>query len=128
MDIYGIRNYINVLENEIRYLENLRIDYQNMNNQINRAVSELSAAYNSMENAKNQLMKSYQSETGNKKALEFEQQATKIDELISKLRDNILATSNIEIKSIDLKVEDRQSELSRKRVQLQEELNKGRSN
>lgn len=128
MDIDGIRNNINVLENEIRYLGTLRIDYQNMNNQINRAISELSAAYNSMENAKNQLMQSYQSKTGSKKAIEFEQQATKINELISKLRDNILATSNIDIKSIDSKMEDRQGELSRKRVQLQEELNKRKSN
>ena len=126
--INEIQNSIDVLENEIRNLGSLRIDYQNMNNQINKAISELSAAYNSMENAKNQLMKSYQSKTGSKKALEFKEQATKINELISKLRDNILATSNVEIKSIDSKVEDRQSELSRKRVQLQEELNKGKRN
>ena len=47
--INEIQNSIDVLENEIRNLGSLRIDYQNMNNQINKAISELSAAYNSME-------------------------------------------------------------------------------
>lgn len=127
MGVSEIQSSINNLNNKVKSLGNLKIDYQNMNNQINKVITELSAAYISMDIAKIKFSESYQSETANKKVKDFEEQETKINELIEKLRNEILVESNRRITSINSDIQQTQQSISTKNRELQAELNKDKS-
>ena len=124
MSVYEIQSDINSLNSQIRGLGNSRTNYQNMNNQINQAITELSTAYNYIVNARNQLSQNYSSEAANKKVEELRVVADDINALISKLRDQILAESNRRITSIGNQIQGKQDEVLRKNRELQEEKNK----
>ena len=124
MSVYEIQSDINSLNSQIRGLGNSRTNYQNMNNQINQAITELSTAYNYIVNARNQLSQNYSSEEANKKVEELRVAADDINALISKLRDQILAESNRRITSIGNQIQGKQDEVLRKNRELQEEKNK----
>ena len=124
MSVYEIQSDINSLNSQIRGLGNSRTKYQNMNNQINQAITELSTAYNYIVNARNQLPQNYSSEAANKKVEELRVAADDINALISKLRDQILAESNRRITSIGNQIQGKQDEVLRKNRELQEEKNK----
>lgn len=124
MSVYEIQSDINSLNSQIRGLGNSRTNYQNMNNQINQAITELSTAYNYIVNARNQLPQNYSSEAANKKVEELRVAADDINALISKLRDQILAESNRRITSIGNQIQGKQDEVLRKNRELQEEKNK----
>ncbi len=124
MSVYEIQSDINSLNSQIRGLGNSRTNYQNMNNQINQAITELSTAYNYIVNARNQLSQNYSSEAANKKVEELRVAADDINALISKLRDQILAESNRRITSIGNQIQGKQDEVLRKNRELQEEKNK----
>lgn len=124
MSVYEIQSDINNLNSQIRGLGNSRTNYQNMNNQINQAITELSTAYNYIVNARNQLSENYSSDVANKKVEELRVVADDINALISKLRDQILAESNRKIKSIGNQIQGKQNEVLRKNIELQEEKNK----
>ena len=101
MGVAEIQSSIDNLNSQVRGLGNLKTDYQNMNNQINEAIKELSASYNSIIEAKNKLSQNYSSETANNKLKDLEEEANKINNLIKKLRDEILAESNRKISTIN---------------------------
>ena len=124
MSVYEIKSDINNLNSQIRGLGNSITNYQNMNNQINQAITELSTAYNYIVNARNQLSENYSSEVANKKVEELRVVADDINALISKLRDQILAESNRKITSIGNQIQGKQNEVLRKNIELQEEKNK----
>lgn len=124
MSVYEIQSDINSLNSQIRGLGNSRTNYQNMNNQINQAITELSTSYNYIVNAKNQLSQNYSSEAANKKVEELRVAADDINSLISKLRDQILAESNRRISAIGNQIQGKQNEVLRKNRELQEERNK----
>lgn len=124
MSVYEIQSDINNLNSQIRGLGNSRTNYQNMNNQINQAITELSTAYNYIVNARNQLSENYSSDVANKKVEELRVVADDINALISKLRDQILAESNRKITSIGNQIQGKQNEVLRKNIELQEEKNK----
>lgn len=124
MSVYEIQSDINNLNSQIRGLGNSITNYQNMNNQINQAITELSTAYNYIVNARNQLSENYSSEVANKKVEELRVVADDINALISKLRDQILAESNRKITSIGNQIQGKQNEVLRKNIELQEEKNK----
>lgn len=124
MSVYEIQSDINNLNSQIRGLGNSRTNYQNMNNQINQAITELSTAYNYIVNARNQLSENYSSDVANKKVEELRVVADDINALISKLRDQILAESNRKIISIGNQIQGKQNEVLRKNIELQEEKNK----
>ena len=124
MSVYEIQSDINSLNSQIRGLGNSRTNYQNMNNQINQAITELSTAYNYIVNARKRLSENYSSEAANKKVEELRGVADDINALISKLRDQILAESNRKITSIGNQIQGKQNEVLRKNIELQEERNK----
>jgi len=124
LSVYEIQSDINNLNSQIRGLGNSRTNYQNMNNQINQAITELSTAYNYIVNARNQLSENYSSDVANKKVEELRVVADDINALISKLRDQILAESNRKIISIGNQIQGKQNEVLRKNIELQEEKNK----
>ncbi len=124
MSIEEIRKDINSLNNQIMSLGNERASYQNMNNQINQIIVELSTSYNYIEDAQEQLLENYDSETSKEKLGELREQAKEINELIRILRDEILVESNRRINSINAQIQERQNTLSRKNRELQEERNK----
>lgn len=124
MSVYEIQSDINNLNSQIRGLGNSRTNYQNMNNQINQAITELSTAYSYIVNARNQLSENYSSDVANKKVEELRVVADDINALISKLRDQILAESNRKITSIGNQIQGKQNEVLRKNIELQEEKNK----
>lgn len=124
MSVYEIQSDINNLNSQIRGLGNSRTNYQNMNNQINQAITELSTAYNYIVNARNQLSENYSSDVANKKVEELRVVADDINALISKLRNQILAESNRKITSIGNQIQGKQNEVLRKNIELQEEKNK----
>ena len=124
MSVYEIQSDINNLNSQIRGLGNSITNYQNMNNQINQAITELSTAYNYIVNARNQLSENYSSDVANKKVEELRVVADDINALISKLRNQILAESNRKITSIGNQIQGKQNEVLRKNIELQEEKNK----
>ena len=124
MSIEEIRKDINSLNNQIMSLGNERASYQNMNNQINQIIVELSTSYNYIEDAQEQLLENYDSETSKEKLGELREQAKEINELIRILRDEILVESNRRINSINAQIQERQNTLTRKNRELQEERNK----
>ena len=71
MGVAEIQSSIDNLNSQVRGLGNLKTDYQNMNNQINQAITELSTAYNHIVNARNQLSEKYSSDVANKKVEEL---------------------------------------------------------
>lgn len=124
MGVAEIQSSINNLNSQVISLGNLRTDYQNMNNQINQAIAELSASYNAIGDAKNKLSQNYSSESAEKKIESLDLEANKINELIKKLREEILAESNRKISSINSTIQQTQQEISSKNRELQEEKNK----
>ena len=124
MGVSEIQSNINNLNSQIRSLGNLKTDYQNMNNQINRVITELSTSYNHIEDAQTQLAQNYSSKIADQKLEELREDADSINNLIRKLRDEILAESNRRISSINSQIQGKQQEVSQQNQKLQEEKNK----
>lgn len=124
MGVAEIQNSINTLNSQVRNLGNQRTQYQNMNNQINQTISELSAAYNAIVDAKNGLAENYSSQSADKKVDVLEEDANKINALIKKLRDEILVASNNKINSVNSSIEQAQRDIAKKNMELKEEKNK----
>lgn len=124
MGVSEIQSNINNLNSEIRSLGNSKTEYQNMNNQINKAITELSTSYNHIETAQTQLAQNYSSKMADKKLEELGEIADSINELIRILRDEILAESNRKISSINSQIQGKQQEVTQQNQKLQEEKNK----
>lgn len=124
LGVAEIQNSINTLNSQVRNLGNQRTQYQNMNNQINQTISELSAAYNAIVDAKNRLIENYSSQSADKKVDALEEDANKINALIKKLRDEILVASNNKINSVNSSIEQAQRDIAKKNMELKEEKNK----
>ena len=124
LGVAEIQNSINTLNSQVRNLGIQRTQYQNMNNQINQTISELSAAYNAIVDAKNRLIENYSSQSADKKVDALEEDANKINALIKKLRDEILVASNNKINSVNSSIEQAQRDIAKKNMELKEEKNK----
>lgn len=123
MGVNEIQSDINNLNSQVRNLGISKTNYQNMNKKITQAINELSVSYNYIKDAKVKLVENYTSETSRKKEGELEEQANNIDNIIRKLRDEILTESNRQITTMESQMQQKQQEILRKEQELQEEKN-----